>query len=235
MKNAVRSSLVSLAARGEPGKSGASQVFRITEVLQEKIASQDLRAGARLHEQALAEEFGTSRTVIREVLGWLEQRSLVERVPNRGAFVKGLSEKEVLEIFDIREWLESLLTVKATEKAPDGHWQRFLDGFGDPLREQITAERIDVYNAKLEELRQETARVADNEIANSFIHHVLDRARVIKIRITLLPGRAERGRELHLQMLRCMAARDAEGAERFKRDIISSARELFRKYKPLIL
>ncbi|WP_299655062.1 GntR family transcriptional regulator [uncultured Jannaschia sp.] len=210
-------------------------MFRITEVLQEKIASQDLRAGARLHEQALAEEFGTSRTVIREVLGWLEQRSLVERVPNRGAFVKGLSEKEVLEIFDIREWLESLLTVKATEKAPDGHWQRFLDAFSDPLREQIAAERIDVYNAKLEELRQETARVADNEIANSFIYHVLDRARVIKIRITLLPGRAERGRELHLQMLRCMAARDTEGAERFKRDIISSARELFRKYKPLIL
>ena len=235
VKKVSQTRLTSPAARGAAGKNGSSRVLRITEVLQERIASQELRAGTRLHEESLAEEFGTSRTVIREVLGWLEQRSLVERVPNRGAFVKGLSEKEVLEIFDIREWLEALLTVKATQKAPDEHWQRFIQAFGEPLREQIAAGELDAYNNLLDELRLETASIADNEIANSFIYKVLDRARVVKIRVTLLPGRAERGRELHLEMLHCMANRDAEGAERYKREIISSARDLFLKYKPLIL
>jgi len=223
------------AAGGDLGKNGASRVFRITEVLQERIISQQLLAGARLHEEALAEEFGTSRTVIREVLGWLEQRSLVERIPNRGAFVKGLSEKEVLEIFDIREWLEALLTVKATEKAPEGHWQRFIDAFGEPLREQIVVEEFGSYNTTLEELRLETAAIANNAIANSFIYQVLDRARIVKNRIILLPGRAERGRELHLKMLHCMATRDTKGAEQYKREIITSARDLFLKYKPLML
>lgn len=221
--------------RGLERQPTATRVWRITEILQERIASQQLRAGERLQEQALATEFGTSRTVIREVLGSLEQRSLVQRVPNRGAFVKGLGEKEVLEIFEIREWLEALLTVRATQKAPDGHWQSFIAQFEGPLATSIAAGDITLYNDALEEVRLETARIADNEIANSFIYQVLDRARVIKIRITLLPGRAEAGRLLHLKMLRCMAARDEEGAQLCKREIITSARDLFVKYKALIL
>ncbi|WP_370211275.1 GntR family transcriptional regulator [Roseovarius sp.] len=221
--------------RAPNGKHGGTKVWRIAEDLQERIASQQLRAGERLQEQALATEFDTSRTVIREVLGSLEQRSLVQRIPNRGAFVKRLEEKEVLDIFEIREWLEALLTVRATEKAPDGHWQRFIDQFETPLLESINEGNIAFYNDALEELRLETARIADNEIANSFIYQVLDRARIIKIRVTLLPGRAETGRLLHLKMLHCMADRDAEGAQRHKREIISSARDLFVKYKALIL
>lgn len=188
-----------------------------------------------MHEQTLAKEFNTSRTVIREVLGALAQRGLVDRIPNHGAFVKGLNEKEVLEIFDIREWLEAFLTVKATENAPDKHWQRFISDFGELSRENIAEDNIGSYNALLEELRLETVTVAGNEIAKSFIYQVLDRARVIKTRVTLLPGRAEKGRALHLKMLECMAARDAEGAQQYKREIIISARLLFVKYKTLIL
>lgn len=217
------------------GRQGGSKVCRIADILQEQIASQQLRAGQRLQEQALATEFDTSRTVIREVLGSLEQRSLVERIPNRGAIVKGLEEKEVLDIFEIREWLEGLLTFRATEKAPEGHWQRFIDMFEKPLLDSNGAGDIASYNDALEELRLETARIADNEIANSFIYQVLDRARLIKVRVTLLPGRAEAGRLLHLKMLHCMAERDCDGAERYKREIISSARDLFVKYKALIL
>lgn len=221
--------------RGRESPPHASRVLRIVEVLQERIASQQLRGGERLHEQALATEFGTSRTVIREVLGSLEQRSLVQRIPNRGAYVKGLGEKEVLEIFEIREWLEALLTLRATQNAPDGHWARFIALFEGPLAASIQAGDLTAYNDALEDLRLETARIADNEIANGFIYQVLDRARVIKIRVTLLPGRAEAGRLLHLKMLGCMAGRDGEGAQRYKREIISSARDLFVKYKALIL
>ena len=217
------------------GKNTTSLSSRITEILQERIADQKLHAGVRLHEQSLAEEFDTSRTVIREVLTALTQQGLVDRVPNRGAFVKGLSEKEILDIFDIREWLEAFLTFKAAENAPDGHWQRFIDQFGAPMRDSIASENIEPYNNLLEELRVETAVVAENEIANSFLYQVLDRARVIQKRITLLPGRAEKGREMHLSMLKCMAARDSEGAQQHKREIVTSARILFIKYKALIL
>src|SRR5260221_7100304 len=60
----------------------------------------------RLVEQDLCDLFDTHRGDVRSALFELEKKGLVERIPNRGAMVRGLTPSEVLEIYAVREELE---------------------------------------------------------------------------------------------------------------------------------
>ena len=71
--------------------------------------------GAKLREPDLAEEFGVASHRVRDALAALEQRGLVERIPNRGALVMRLDLSQVFYIYDLREVLEGLCARLATE------------------------------------------------------------------------------------------------------------------------
>jgi DNA-binding GntR family transcriptional regulator len=60
----------------------------------------------RLIEQDLCDRFRTHRGDVRLALFGLEKKGLVERIPNRGATVRGLTPLEVKEIYAVREELE---------------------------------------------------------------------------------------------------------------------------------
>ncbi len=63
--------------------------------------------GTKLVESELADLYGVSRGPIREALIYLEQEHLVVREPRRGAFVRGVTEDDVREIFGLRQVLEN--------------------------------------------------------------------------------------------------------------------------------
>jgi DNA-binding GntR family transcriptional regulator len=63
----------------------------------------------RLIETELAEQYGTSRFVIRNALAQLANEGLVEIQPNRGARVREVSVQEALEITEIRRAVEGLI------------------------------------------------------------------------------------------------------------------------------
>jgi DNA-binding GntR family transcriptional regulator len=66
----------------------------------------------RLVEQDLSEQFSTHRGDVRLALFELEKKGLVERIPNRGAQVRGLTPLQVREIYAVREELE-VMAVRA--------------------------------------------------------------------------------------------------------------------------
>lgn len=70
--------------------------------LRERIILLDLPPGARLREEQLAEQFGVSRTPIRQVLDRLEFEGLVEQGEGRGARVSALDPKELRDIWAMR-------------------------------------------------------------------------------------------------------------------------------------
>lgn len=231
--------MADLGAIRKPLRStGKSQKNRTEDVLRDmrrRIAEHDLPPGTRLQELDLAHQFNVSRSVVREVLGALEQRGLINRIPNRGAVVARLDPREIYEIFDIREALEGLCAHRATLNAPAGTWDRFIERFGPPMEKAIEAGNIECYIDALEELRHETVKWADNAHAEHFLDLVLDKARLIKRRVTLLPGRAATGRRMHLEMLLLMQAGDADGAEAKKKEIIRSAREWLERYRSFVM
>ena len=81
----------------------------IYRALRERICLLELEPGSRLTEQALAAEFGVSRTPIRQVLDRLEHERLVVQRPGAGTSVAGIDTKEVRDAWAVRLKIAELL------------------------------------------------------------------------------------------------------------------------------
>jgi DNA-binding GntR family transcriptional regulator len=80
---------------------------RVADQLEDEIVLGVLHPRERLIEDELCTRFGLKRHVARQVLVELEQRGLAERRRNVGALVKSFSAREVTELYDLRELLET--------------------------------------------------------------------------------------------------------------------------------
>ena len=207
----------------------------VVEVLRGRIVSQELTPGSKLSEAMLTEEFKVSRPRIREAFGVLEDRGLIERIPNRGAVVARLDAKEILSLFEVREVLEALAVRLATEKALPGAWDELTLQFGSPAKRAIEQGDLDFYVGCVSEFREAAIAAADNPVLAAQMETLYDRTKVLIRRLVLVPGRAEHGRQQHQGILQAMAAGNAEEAERLKRDNIRSSRETFTHYRNFLI
>ncbi len=82
----------------------------IVESLTRAIVEHRLQPGAKLVEQKLADQFGVSRTLIRQALFKLSQNRLIRMEPARGAFVAAPSAAEARQVFAVRRMLEAGMT-----------------------------------------------------------------------------------------------------------------------------
>lgn len=88
---------------------------RVYHQIREDIISGHYKKNEELREATVAKELGVSRTPVREALHQLELEGLVVIVPNKGAYVKGFTDKDIHDIFVIRSLLEGLCAKWATE------------------------------------------------------------------------------------------------------------------------
>ena len=86
-------------------KSLRGQVF---DKIRSDILNGKYKRGEELVESSIGKELGISRTPVREAIRQLELEGLVQLVPNKGAFVTGISEQDVRDIYLIRARLEGL-------------------------------------------------------------------------------------------------------------------------------
>ena len=93
---------------------GAAQ--RAYQLLRRDIVAGVIAAGSKLAENDLAEQYGLSRTPIREALRRLQSEGLVEVEPNRGARVVDWHNFDVEGIYDLREALEAFITRRAATR-----------------------------------------------------------------------------------------------------------------------
>ena len=89
-----------------------SQVF---QTIRDDILKGKYEENDELREATLGKELGVSRTPVREALRQLELEGLVNIIPNKGAYVTGISDKDVHDIYMIRSMLEGLCVRWATE------------------------------------------------------------------------------------------------------------------------
>ena len=80
---------------------------RATTLIRGKLLSGDLPPGSRLSEVAMANDFGISRTPVREAMVQLYAEGLVDQLPRYGWFVRAPDRAELIELYELRELLES--------------------------------------------------------------------------------------------------------------------------------
>jgi DNA-binding GntR family transcriptional regulator len=102
-------------------------VDRLAGEIQARVLSGATPVGTRLRQEALADEFGVSRTPVREALRQLQASGLVELLPNRGAVVRGPSAREIREAYEVRAELEGLAAELAAERISDRDLRRLQE------------------------------------------------------------------------------------------------------------
>ena len=123
--------------------------------LRADILSGEIPDNSKLTEHAICKKYNVSRTPVREAFRQLEADGLIENIPNRGAFVTGLSRRDISDLFDLR----SLFEIQAVEWAI----KRMTTEEIEALRE--TLEFMEFYT-----LRNDTEKVM---MFNSQFHNIL--------------------------------------------------------------
>jgi len=110
----------------EPG-TASRRSEQLGDEIEERIVTGEYRPGMRLDEQDLADEFGVSRTPIREALIHLASSGLVEIRPRRGAIVAEASPTRLCEMFEVMAELESMCGRLAARRITPEEQVKLLD------------------------------------------------------------------------------------------------------------
>ncbi|MBV6274318.1 GntR family transcriptional regulator [Alcaligenaceae bacterium CGII-47] len=232
-KAAAAVTLVTAASR----KTATKKTDRpdVLNILRERIARYELPPGSKLNEYELAKEFDVPRTRVRDVFTALEQRGLIERIPNRGAMVARLDPEQVFHIYDMREVLEGLCARLACENADPASWQDLLDQFSGPVEIAVKNGDFEAYTEIYGDFRQRCIEAAANPVLAQALDNIYEKTQVLIRRIVILPGRGEIGVREHRAVLEAMRRGDAEAAERLRRENIRNAKAFLTRYINYVL
>lgn len=185
---------------------------RVFHKIREDILSGRYREHEELKEATLGEELGVSRTPVREALRQLELEGLVTIVPNKGAYVTGITPKDIRDIYTIRSYLEGLCARWATEHITEKQL--------DELEEIVYLAEYNARKEKHEQLFEQDGRfhrILYEASGSKILIHVLSDFHnyVQQIRKTAYTSgdRSIRSVEEHKQILNAIRDKDADRAE----------------------
>ncbi|MBC7190303.1 GntR family transcriptional regulator [Candidatus Aerophobetes bacterium] len=138
------------------------------------IISNDYPPGTSLQEPELVRKLGMSRTPIREALRKLEREKLVEIIPQKGAFVSGISPERLKEIFQIREIIEP----KAAEIAASSISLSKLREIKKELLNLRNKEVEDISYTKSYELDRKLHNLIISTVGNKLMIEILESLKV---------------------------------------------------------
>ncbi len=113
----------------------------VAKAIRDAIFDGSLKPGEQIQEGAIAAQMEISRGPIREALLMLEKEGLVQIQPNRGAFVRNMSEKEMAEVFSLRFPLEVMALNLARPRTTHETLDRLESKFKE-IRKQAKAKQI---------------------------------------------------------------------------------------------
>lgn len=197
---------------------------RVFNQLREEILAGDYQVRDELREAAISKRLGVSRTPVREALRQLELEGLVTIIPNKGAYVSGITARDIYDIYVIRSYLEGLCAKWACENI---------------TREQIEELEEIIYLSEFHIQREHWEQIY--ELDNRF-HHLLYEAcgsRILehilsdyhhyveRVRKNTLSSRerAKKASGEHKAMLQAVINKDEEKAEKLANEHIYRSME----------
>lgn len=197
---------------------------RVFHKLREDILSGKYEEHEELKEVSIGEELGVSRTPVREAFRQLELEGLIQIIPNKGAYVTGITEKDVKDIYMIRSLLEGLCARWATEHITKEQMEE--------MEENVYLAKFHAEKGHLEQLAELDNRFHDilYEACDSKLleHQLKDfHQYVLRVRKKTLSNvnRGPKSNEEHEEIMEAIKAGDAEKAEKLANSHMINAYE----------
>lgn len=211
------------------------RVSLIIDALREKIAANELPPGTRLVEQDHARDFGVSRPIIRNAFSVLEQRGLVVRIKNRGAFVARYDFNQILDLWDIREVLTTFGYQLAARNAPEHGWDGMIEKFGAGMESVVTDKDAKAFSDAIIELDNLVAKYAGNEFLQPILEPIIDLTQVVlNRRMMILPGRLELALKHNRKLIQALNARDEVAVKECYGEMMVVSRDYLTKYRDVL-
>lgn len=216
--------------------SNEKLVEQLAEKINFKIATGEYPPGARLRQEALADEFSVSRTPIREALRQLEVQGIILHVANRGAVVRSPDIREIREAYEVRAELEGLAIELAVKWITDEQIERMKRAQIRMVRAFSKAGHISKMSTKKApnwvEANDEFHGVVLEASGNRRLRQIIQNLHVSFIRKVMLSALAMHGRQMreniaqHEIILETLERHDATEARRLMRHHIQRSGEL---------
>ncbi|HHW44176.1 FCD domain-containing protein [Desulfofundulus thermobenzoicus] len=195
----------------------------VFESLREAIIQGRLKPGERLMEVQLAEEMGVSRTPVREAIRKLELEGFVVMVPRKGAYVAGISVKDIVDVFEVRAAMEGLAAGLAAERITDEE----LDELERALLKttEVSGKSIDALVESDTKFHEIIYRASRNERLVQIISNLSDQIQRFRTTSLSQPGRTRLALEEHKHIVEAISDRNVELAQALAREHIENAEQ----------
>jgi DNA-binding GntR family transcriptional regulator len=198
-------------------------------LLRKLIFNHDLKPGERIDEQALAKEFGISRTPLREALKVLHNDGLVKLIPRRGCFVAKLNDSDMDEIYEMIALLEGACAGRAAEQASDADIAR-LRRITQRMIQMASDKNYKRYFEANLAAHELVLNMAGNRWQKNMIQYLRSMCRLWpRVSFGVVPERLKESLEEHGQILDAIEKRDRTRAEGVMRKHVANTREALRK------
>jgi len=184
----------------------------IADSLREAILQGLLKAGEKISEPELAAKFGISRTPIREAFRQLDSEGFLKVIPRRGARVAPLTEKDVVEFYDVKAVLEGYAARLACTRLTDRDLERMsqlntqmAQADGSKEYKQVFRWHMDFHSVFL--------KACGNEHLYELIQMLVSKFQRFRM-LLALAGKSERSIQQHKQIIDAFRRKDVVLAEK---------------------
>jgi DNA-binding GntR family transcriptional regulator len=200
--------------------------------LKNAIAAMDIyrsREDIRLDERKLAQDFGISRTPVREAMAQLEREGFVRSVPRRGIYVVRKTKQEVIELITAWAALESMAARLITQQATDEEIAGLRKMFATFLSGEVHA-KLDEYSEVNIEFHQSIIKLSRSKVLADLAENLFTHMRMIRRKTIVEKDRADRSIRDHMHIIEALEARDTGKAEELVRDHALGLAEHVKQY-----
>ena len=183
----------------------------VAEQLRQRIFRRELEPGSWIDELKIAEDFGISRTPLREALKVLAAEGLVTMKVRRGAYVTEMSEKDLRDVYHLLSLLESDAAGVVAERATPEQQQTLRDLHAEL---ESAAGNREAFFSVNERFHMALLDMADNRWRSQMVADLRKVMKLNRHNSLFKQGRIEDSLNEHRAILDAMLARDAEGTRR---------------------
>jgi len=196
----------------------------VAERLRQRIFAHEIQPGSWIDEQMLAEQYGISRTPLREALKVLAAEGLVELKPRRGCYVTEISRQDLDDIFPLMALLEGRCAAEAAQRAKPADVAD-LSLIHEQLETAAREGRIDAFFEANQAFHKKVQQLAGNRWLLSVIQDLRKVLKLSRLHSLSLEGRLQQSLDEHRAILAAISSADVATAERLMHDHLLSGRE----------